>query len=168
MTPANAQLVDDIREPLFDVFTADAQAVLPTQIQMFVTPKGPTKGPEETNMTKSGELPAGEEMQVYSVKVQFTDMAKADMIGFAKSYVGRLQINGVPKLTLPLDVRGDATNGINDANVSIDLPEEYKHQLTVGTTFYWEFISRTGYTLTDAAKAAHIRVELDGIHTVKL
>jgi hypothetical protein len=164
----NAQLVDDIREPLYDVFKAAAQSALTTQIQMFVTPKGPAKGIEETNMTKSGELPVPEEMQVYSVRVVFTDMAIADVIGFCKAYVLRLQISGHPKLTLPLRVEGNFSQGINDAKVQIDFPEDFKHQITAGTPFYVEFVSRTGYTLTDTAKGAHIRVELDGIHTVKV
>lgn len=168
MNPQNVQMVDERREPLYDTYITAAQAVLPTSIQMFVTPRGPNVGPEITNMTAPGTngLPNPEHHDVYSLIIEFTNMNRNDVVAFCTKYAGRLVLSGFPKITTPLSLRGDIVNGVNDARVQIDLPEEYKIELNQGQPFYLEFVSRTGYTLTDAALGANIRVKLDGVHTV--
>ncbi len=170
MNPQNAQLVDERREPLYDTYQTAPLAVLPTSIQMFVTPSGPTVGREITNMTAPGTngLPNPEHHDVYSVQVEFTNMNRNDVTAFCSKYAGRLVVSGFPKLTTPLSLRGDIVNGVNDARVQFDLPEDYRIELNQGQPFYWEFVSRTGYTLTDAALGANIRVKLDGVHTVAI
>lgn len=171
MNPANSQLINELREPIYDTYSAAHGAALPTRIVMFATPQGATVGPEITSMTKAGELPNPERMEVYTVIVESFNSAKADVIGFVMNYALKITVSGKPQLTTPFTVRGDFDDFANLAYVrllQVELPEELKIVIEQGQPFTVELVSRTGYTLTDAALGLFLRVKLDGIHTVPI
>jgi hypothetical protein len=176
VNPQNSQLVRDIREPLFDTYTIAKNTAMPLRIVLFGdTAKsgvGSTK-PEQTNLTKVGELPNPEHHDVYSVIVEFLGMLAAGIIGISKSYVLKVKVSGRELLTTPITpteepktVATIASDIILNARFKIDLPEDYKIEIQHGAPFSAELVGSTAYTPVDTnGQGAHIRVKLDGVHT---
>lgn len=177
MNPQNSQLVRDIREALYDTYTVAKNTAMPLRIVLFGDPSksgvGSTK-PEQTNLTKVGELPNPEHHDVYSVHVEFTGMLAADIIGIAKSYVLKVKVSGRELLTTPITpteepktVTTIASDLIMSARFKVELPEDYKIEIQNGAPFSAELVGSTAYTTVDTnGTGAHIRVKLDGVHTV--
>ena len=168
MTPN--QLVRDIRESIFDTVIVAKNTAIGLRKVLFQTPQSSTVGPETTNMTKAGELPNPEHHDVYRVAVVFTGMLAADIIAVCKAYVLRLVVSGKPLLTMPLEITPEQSKVIatiaSDEAV-VNLPEDYKISIDQGQPFYAELVSSTGFTTTDTnGQGLHLRVLLDGVHTV--
>lgn len=174
----NPALVDanngsrELREGLFDVVSfAKTTDVGPT-----VTFFGHTQdvsGPQVTNMTKANELPAGESMTVYSLKIALKNVAAADAAAIRKAFRIRLLVAEKPVLTGPLEkfpYGGNAQSEItevaakpfwiNDDTLAIEIPS--------GVRFRVELQGSAKYTLTDANKGVDFLCELDGIHAVPI
>jgi hypothetical protein len=171
------QTLLEIREGLYDTYTAAKSAVLPLSIRLFTSGQNATKGIESTNMTADGELQNPEEMDIYTVQVELMAMAQADMLAFVQKYVARLVVSGVSRLTRPITLLPSgggivgatelSKNGIADARAVFTIPEDLKIQIQAGQKFYFEFVSTQGYTLTDTTLGMVARVTLDGIHGVQ-
>jgi hypothetical protein len=162
----------ELRECLFDVQSYAQAGVMPPIITFFGHTQD-VSGPQVTNMTKANELPAGERMQVYSLKIALLNAAAADLAKVRKLYRVRVFVAEKPVLTGPtmkFPYGGNAISEgtevsaipffINDDTLVIDIPE--------GVRFRVELQSSTGYTLADGTKGMDILVELDGIHTVPI
>lgn len=165
--------VNAVREPLFDTYTAAKSAVLPTRILFFTAPTDATKGPQLTNMTRSGELPAPESMLITGIGISFFATAQADLLAILQSYVFRLVVNGKPQITAPIEflpggvgVNTLIQNGYPQTGARLQLGDQFNIQITPGAPFYAELISSTGYTLTDGTLGLVMRVYLDGIHSL--
>ncbi len=174
----NPELVDanngsrELREGLFDVVSFAKTTQMPTTITFFAHTQD-VNGPQVTNLTKANELPAGEEMTVYSMKIALKNVAAADAAAIRKNYRARLIVAEKPVLTGPLEkfpYGGNAQSEvtevaaqpfwINDDTLAIDIPS--------GVRFRVELQSNATYTLTDANKGVDILLELDGIHAVPI
>lgn len=171
--------VKDLREPLYDTYTAAKTTALATNIQFFATRTKDANGIQTTNMTRAGELPAPEAHKVYSIRVEFLNTAEADVLGMLLNYAGRLKVSGTEMCTAPLEffsagaglVTPLATskavqNGVADPRATFQIPDGLEIDIEAGNTIVFELISSVGYTLTDANLGIVIRVYLDGIHTV--
>lgn len=170
MNPANAQLVKDVREPLFDTLVLAAGAMA-RSISLFVNPQnGGTIGPELTNMTKSnGELPNPERHQIYGIRVEFLGFTLADAQGVQTNYALKIALNGSPYFHGPISFcpsgsgfPGDISNGVQDCRATLQLPEDLKIDWTQGTQIQVTLVSGAGYTMVGTGR---IRVILDGVHT---
>jgi hypothetical protein len=171
MNPANAQLVKDVREPIFDTLTLAAGAMAKS-IPMFVQAQnGTTIGPEITNMTMpNGQLPNPQRHQIYSVRIELIGFSKADAIGLIQNYAVKVALNGSPYLHAPITfcpqgggIVGDEFNGIADPRATLQLPEDFKIDWTQGTQLTFQLVSGAGYM---QVAGGVVRVWLDGIHTI--
>lgn len=160
----------ELREGLFDVVSFAKQ----TAVGPIVTFFGHTQdvsGPQVTNLTKANELPAGESMKVYSLRIAFLTAAAADIAAVRKAFRVRLFVAEKPVLTGPTqkfpyggNASSEATEvsaqpfWITDDSLVIPIPE--------GVRFRVELQGSAAYTLTDANKGLDILCELDGIHAV--
>jgi hypothetical protein len=174
----NPSLIDpnngsrELREGLFDVVSFAKQ----TAVGPIVTFFGHTQdvaGPQVTNMTKANELPAGESMLAYSLKIAFKNAAAADLAALRKAFRARLYVAEKPVLTGPTEkfpYGGVATSEgtevsalpfwINDDTLAIPIQE--------GVRFRVQLEGNAAYLLTDANKGVDILCELDGIHAVPI
>ncbi len=165
-------IINELREPLFDTFTAAASAVLPSTINLFVKGQSDTKGPELTNMTADGELPSPERMKVYGIRVAFFDTADADIIAIIKAYCVVLKVSGRPQFTAPIEycnagsgITNKSQNGVADARAVVTFPDEFLVDITAGQRFSLQLVSKAGMTLS-AGTGLFLRATLDGLHSV--
>jgi hypothetical protein len=163
----------ELREGLFDVVSFAALAVVGPTVTFFGHTQD-VSGPQVTNLTKANELPTGEQMLVYSLKIAFKNADTAtDLPKLRKAFRARLFVAEKPVLTGPTEKfpyggvatsEGSEINArpfwIQDDTLVIKIPS--------GVRFRVELQGNASYTLTHATKGVDIVCELDGIHAVPM
>lgn len=116
---------------LYDTYQANQATVLPNIINFFVDPKSGTKGIELTNMTDTRKLPAGEEMDVDCVRVQFLTTYRADIAAMLKGYALQILFGGKKFFEATLDscpgLGGTVTMGGAATTVAATTITEFTH-----------------------------------------
>lgn len=97
---------------LYDTYQNTQNNILPAQINFFVDPKGSSKGLELTNMTDTRKLPAGEEIDVDRIRVQFLGVYRADIENILKGYTLIIKFGGKKFFEASLDSAPGA-GGVN-------------------------------------------------------
>lgn len=172
----NSDLIDpniggrELREGLYDMVSYAKTTDVPAVVNFF-SHKESTDGPGVTNMEKPNELPAGQAMTVYSMKLAILNAAAADLAAIRKNYRLRLYVAGKPVLsgkTEKFPFGGVATSEAGEAAAQIFWinSEELKIVIQTGVNFRVALEAAAKYTLTDANKGVDFLVELDGIHIV--
>lgn len=116
---------------IYDTYTALQAAVLPNTINLFVDPKSGTKGLERTNMTDTRKLPAGEEIDVDRIRVQFLSTYRLDIENILKAYVLTILFGGKKFFEATLDscpgAGGVSTIGGGATTVAATTIREFTH-----------------------------------------
>lgn len=164
----------ELREGLFDVVSYAAQAVIPATITFFGHTQD-VSGPQVTNLTKANELPAGESMRVYSLRIGFTGgtgLDATDLAAIRKKFRVRLFVAEKPVLTGLTQQFPFGGGMLSDEGSEVGaIPfwitdDDLAIQIKEGVRFRVELQSSASYTLTHASKTVDIIVMLDGIHAV--
>ncbi len=171
-------LTNEVREPLFDTYSAAAGAVLPSTINLFVNGQSDIKGPELTNMTANGELPSPERMKVYGIRIGFFGTTDIDIEKIVRGYCVTVKVSGRPQFTAPIEfcnagggINGKSQNGVPDARAGVMFPDEYLIDITAGQRFSLQLVSKAGVTLSaagapDNGTGLFMRAMLDGLHSL--
>ncbi|MBZ5580898.1 MAG: hypothetical protein LAQ30_01610 [Acidobacteriia bacterium] len=155
----------ELREALYDTLSYAKGAALPTTLAFF-THTISVNGAQVTNMKKANELPAGEAMDVYRVRIGFRDVAAADLLAIKQLFAVVMKVAGKEVLRGPIEMfPGGGSFESTAAFATFDIPEDLVHKIPPSTTFNFELVG-AGYTLLDATLGVDIVAMLDGIHAV--
>ena len=168
----------DVYRPKWDSLALTADA-LGTTMEFFTTPMSSTKGIELTNMNKAGELDAGEQFDVYALRILLLAFEnQADVEGILLNYAARLYVSNVVQLEGPVEYFAggggisaalDGTvaavsvfnNGAPDPRATAQMPPEHIVRITGGCPFKVK-LEGTSYTMTGTGL---IRIILEGVYT---
>ena len=160
--------VNEFYSPIYDTYKAATTTLLPANIVMFQNPQNQSIGPELTNMTMSGQLSAGESIDVNAVRIQFLGAAQADIIAIMQAYQVSLVYGGktVFESTVDMTPGGGGINiaansGVTDPRSVYTLPANYPILLTSGPSFNFYF--KCGGTPPTTTAALFMRVYFDGL-----
>jgi hypothetical protein len=174
----NADMVDpiqgarELRESLYDVVSYAQGAVMPTVVSFFSHTKG-VAGPQVTNLTRANQLPTGEAMVVYSVRLLIKNGAAADVAKIRKNYALRIIVAGKQLLIGPTEkfpYGGNALGEGTEVSAQVFFIDDDSLVIKIQPTidFQVDLVSNATYTLTDGTKGVDLLCELDGIHTVPM
>lgn len=135
LSPNQAMFVNGQRNEwygqLYDTYTNTQATALPNTINFFVDPKSGTKGIEKTNMTDTRKLPAGEEIDVDRIRVQFLGTYSADIENMLKGYTLTILFGGKKFFEATLDScpggGGVASQGAGATTVAATTIREITH-----------------------------------------
>lgn len=170
--------VKEVYRPLWDTMTLAAEA-MGTMKQFFTTPMSSTKGIEQTNLNKAGELAAGEAFDVYALRILLHAFQnQVDIEGVMLNFAARLYVSNVVQLEGPIEyfaagagvnaaLDGAAAaavcvgNGIPDPRATAQMPPDFIVQIPTGANFKVQ-LEGTSYTMTSTGT---IRIMLEGVFT---
>jgi hypothetical protein len=166
----------EVREPLYDTYTAAQGATLPATINLFSTGLKDGKTLNQTNLDKGGELVSPERATVFGVRVIFFATAEDDIAGILANYALKIQVSGQDQLRSPIEllpacagISGSTTKTQNGAlnAVAFQLPEGFEIDIEGGNIFNVQLVGAAAYVLTDGTLGVGIKVVLDSLHTLQ-